>query len=214
MGDGDDGALVLGQVALEPGHRLGVEVVGGLVEQQQFGRAQEQPTQRHAPALTAGERADIGIRRGQAQRVHREFELGVQVPGVGRFDLGLDRGELVGRVLGVVGRELVEAVEQRLGLGNAVLHVSLDVLGLVELGLLLEHPDGRTGRERGLAAVLLIDAGHDPQQRRLARSVVAQHADLGAGVERQGDVVEDRLVGRMQPGQPVHREDVLRGHSA
>ena len=39
VGDGHDGALVLGEVALEPRDRLGVEVVGGLVEQQQVGRA-------------------------------------------------------------------------------------------------------------------------------------------------------------------------------
>ena len=57
VGDGDDGALVLGEVALEPRDRLGVEVVGGLVEQQQVGRAEQQPAQRDAAALAAGELA-------------------------------------------------------------------------------------------------------------------------------------------------------------
>ncbi len=33
---------------LEPGHRLGVEVVGRLVEQEQVGSSQQQPAQRHA----------------------------------------------------------------------------------------------------------------------------------------------------------------------
>ena len=32
--------------------------------------------------------------------------------------------------------------------------------------------------------------GHDPQQRALARAVAAQHADLGAGIERQPDILE------------------------
>ena len=194
VGDRDDRALVLGQVLLEPGHRLGVEVVGGLVQQQQVGRAQQQAAERHAPALAAGERAHVRVRRRQAQGVHRVFELGVEVPRVGRFDLRLDLAELLGRLLGVVGRQLVEAVEQRLGLGDAVLDVALDVLALVQLRLLLEHPDGRARRERGLAAVLLIDPRHDPQERRLARAVVAEHADLRAGVERERDVVEHRLV--------------------
>ena len=51
------------------------------------------------------------------------------------------RAELLGGLVGVVGGQLVEAVEQRLGLGDAVLDVALDVLGLVQLRLLLEHPD-------------------------------------------------------------------------
>ena len=57
MGDRDDRALVLGEVALEPVDRLGVEVVRRLVEQQQVGRAQQQATERDAAALAAGERA-------------------------------------------------------------------------------------------------------------------------------------------------------------
>ena len=34
VGDGDDGALVLLQVALQPLDAFGIEVVGGLVEEQ------------------------------------------------------------------------------------------------------------------------------------------------------------------------------------
>ena len=128
---GDDRALVLGQVLLEPRHRLGVEVVRGLVQQQQVGSPQQQPAQRHAAALAARERAHVGVGRRQAQRVHRVFELRLQVPRVGRFDLRLDLPELLGGLLRVAGRELVEAVEQRLRLGDAVLDVALHVLALV-----------------------------------------------------------------------------------
>ena len=212
VGDGDDRALVLGEVLLQPRHRLGVEVVGGLVEQQQVGRAQQQPAERHAPALAAGELAHLGVGRGQAQGVHRVVELRVEVPGVGGVDARLDVAELLGGLVGVVGGELVEAVEQGLGLGDALLDVAAHVLGLVELGLLLEHPHGGAGREGGLAAVLLIEPGHDAQQRGLAGAVVAEHADLRAGVEGERDLAEHRLVGRVQLGEAVHREDVLRGH--
>ena len=186
MGDRDDRALVLGQVLLEPGDRLGVEVVGGLVQQQQIGRAQQQAAERDAPALAAGEGGDVGVRRGQAQGVHRVFELRVEVPGVGGVDLGLDLAELLGRLLGVVGGELVEAVEQRPGLGDAVLDVALDVLGLVEVGLLLEHPDGRARGRAPPRRGTPDRPRHDPQERRLARAVVAEHADLRARVEREG----------------------------
>ncbi len=54
---GDDGALVFLEEALEPRHRLGVEVVGRLVEQQQIGRLEQQPAQRDAAALAARQRA-------------------------------------------------------------------------------------------------------------------------------------------------------------
>ena len=141
MGDGDDGALVLGEVALEPGDGLGVEVVRRLVEEQQVGRAEQQAAERDAALLAAGERRDVGVAGRQAQRVHRVLELRVEVPGVGGVDLVLEARHLVGGLVGVVHRELVEAVEQRLRLGDAVLDVALDVLALVELGLLLEDPD-------------------------------------------------------------------------
>ena len=113
VGDGHDGALVLLEVALEPGDRLGVEVVGRLVEQQQVGRAQQQPAERDAAALAAGELGDVGVGGREPQRVHRRVELGVEVPGVGGVDPLLQARELVGGLVGVVGGELVEAVEQR-----------------------------------------------------------------------------------------------------
>ena len=45
VGDGDDGARVVLQKALEPGDRFRVEMVGRLVEQQQIRRLQQQPAQ-------------------------------------------------------------------------------------------------------------------------------------------------------------------------
>ena len=64
VGDRDDGALVLLEVALEPRDRLGVEVVGRLVEEQQVGRREQQPAQRDAPALATGELGYVGVGRG------------------------------------------------------------------------------------------------------------------------------------------------------
>ena len=74
VSDGDDRAGVVLQEALEPCDRLGVEVVGRFIEQQQVRRSQQQPAQRHAPALAAGERRDIRIRRRKAKRVHRQLD--------------------------------------------------------------------------------------------------------------------------------------------
>ena len=56
VGDRDDGARVVPEELLQPVDRLGVEVVGRLVEQQQVGAAQQQPAQGDAAPLAAGER--------------------------------------------------------------------------------------------------------------------------------------------------------------
>ena len=58
VGDGQDRARVVRQVLLQPQHALRVEVVGGLVEQQQVGLAQQQLAQRHPAALATGQRGD------------------------------------------------------------------------------------------------------------------------------------------------------------
>ena len=86
-----DGALVLGEEALEPGDGLGVEVVRRLVEQQQVGRGEQQPAERHAPALAARERVDVAVAVGQPQRVHRAVERLVEAPRVVAVDLLLHR---------------------------------------------------------------------------------------------------------------------------
>ena len=144
VGDRDHGARVLLQGALEPGHRLGVEVVGGLVEQEEVGLGEEQPAQGHPAALAAGEGGDVGVPGREAQRVHGDLEGPVEVPGAGGVDLVLQVG-LLGQELVEVGvrlahrrAHLVEPVDQLLGLGDPVGHVAEHVLVGIELGLLGE----------------------------------------------------------------------------
>ncbi len=48
------------------------------------------------------------------------------------------------------------------------------------------------------------------QQAGLAGAVRPDHADLGARVEGQRDVLQHLFVGRVEPADLVHREDVLR----
>src|SRR5690606_26789486 len=65
--------------------------------------------------------------------------------------------------------------------------------------------------EERLAAEVLVDTGHDPQQRRLAGAVVTEHADLGAVVEGEPDPLEDLLTLRRGLAQVFHGVDEL-GH--
>ena len=220
VGDRDDGARVRAEEVLEPGDRLGVEMVGRLVEQQQIGRGEQQPAERDAAALASGERGDVGVARRTAQRVHRHLDLRVDLPGADLVDavlhaalLGEDLVHLVGRqVFGEARVQVVVAREQRPHLGDALLDVAFHVLGRVEARLLRQEADlDALGRER-LADEVRVLARHDAQQRRLARAVQAEHADLGAGEEREPDVLEDLVVGRVDLPEPFHGVDELWCH--
>ena len=139
---GDDRARVLVEEALEPLDRLGVEVVGRLVEQQQVGVLEQEPGERDAALLAAGQRRDVGVVGRAAQRVHRDVDVALEVPGVGRVDLVLERRLLgadrlvVGVGVGPLGHDGVVLVDEVLDLADAVEDVALDVLGRVELRLL------------------------------------------------------------------------------
>ena len=136
MRDGDDGAGVLRQVPLEPRDRLGVEVVGRLVQEQQVRPLEEDLAERHAALLAAGDLRDVGVGRRKPQRVHRDLELPVELPRVGRLDRVLDAlvlgHELValglGEVLGHLLVQLVEALQERASFATAFLDVAEDVL--------------------------------------------------------------------------------------
>src|SRR5690606_24936164 len=89
-----DGARVGLEVTLQPLHRLRVQVVGGLVEQEQVGLLQQQLAERHAATLTTGEVVDQDVRRRAPQRVHRLVEPTVEVPRVRVVQVGLQVAHL------------------------------------------------------------------------------------------------------------------------
>ena len=89
-------------------------MIGRLVEQQELRLFEKELAQRHAPPLAAGKLGDVGVVRRTAQGVHRLIDLGIEVPQPLGFDLVLQLGHLVGSFVGVVGGELVVAVDDRL----------------------------------------------------------------------------------------------------
>ena len=103
MGHGHDGARVGVEVALEPLDGLGVEMVGGLVEEQQVGLLEQQLAQRDATALATGQVVHQDLGRQAAQGVHGLVEPAVEVPRVGVVELGLQVADLglEGVVVGV-----------------------------------------------------------------------------------------------------------------
>ena len=92
VGDDHDRAGIVVQRVLQPGDAFGVQMVGRLVQQQQVGLFQQQPAQRDAPPLAAGQRGDGGVGRRAAQRVQRDVDAAIQVPAVLGVDLLLQVG--------------------------------------------------------------------------------------------------------------------------
>ena len=192
VGDGHDGPRILLQGPLQPGDRLGVEMVGGLVEQQQVGlesRSRQRATRRRSPP----DSVDIGVAGREPQGIHGDLELAVEIPGTRGVDAVLQMGllgeQLVEVGVGVAHRRahLVEAHQQRLDLRHPVGDVARHVLGRVEVRLLGEVANGESGGEAGVTAEAVVGPGHDPQQRRLAGAVGADHTDLGPRVEGEVD---------------------------
>ena len=128
-----------------------------------------------------------------------------------RFQAGLLLGQLVevGVLVRVGGIDLVQ-------LGLCLHHFAeggfdffLDRLGRVELRLLWQVADGNAGQVLDLAVVFLVHAGHDAEHGGLAGAVQAEQADLGAGEEGQGNVLDDLTLGRDDLADPQHGHDVL-----
>ena len=108
VADHDQPAAVAGEEAAQPGDRVGVEVVGRLVEQQRLGVGEQDAGQLDAAALATGERAQ---RLGE--HAVGQAEVGADPGGVALGGVAAEGGELVlepavaadGLVpLGVVGR--------------------------------------------------------------------------------------------------------------
>jgi len=203
VGHGDHRARVFLEMAFEPRHRLGVEMVGRLVEQQQVGRLQQQATQCDTAPLTARKRVDLRVARRAAQRVHRDVELALEFPALDGVDVILQLALFFEQRVHLVVVEFfakarghrLEAVQEIADLGESFLDVAEHVLAGIELRLLGKESDlDARGRAR-FAEEIGVDAREDAQQRTLAGSVGAHHADLRAGQEGQRHPVEDDAIG-------------------
>ena len=75
----------------QPLDGFGVQVVRGLVQQEDVRLLQEEAAQRHPAPFTAGQRADLRVRRRALEGVHRPFQLRVDLPAVQVLD---ELGEL------------------------------------------------------------------------------------------------------------------------
>ena len=136
--------------------------------------------------------------------------MAVEVPGVVLVELFLqfglfdDQGVEVGIGFGEFGVDFIVAPQHIDDGLHRLSHDLDDRFRFIELGFLLEQPEGVAFGDGDLADVVLIDARHDAQQRGLARTVETEYADLGAVIEAKRDVAQDLFVGRDDPPDLIH----------
>ena len=102
MRNRDDRSRIALQVMFQPRHRLGVEVIGRLVEQKNVGFLQEQPAQRNAATFAAGQYLHRRVRRRAAQRIHRHLQPRIEIPGVLMVELLLHLSLALEQIVHVV----------------------------------------------------------------------------------------------------------------
>ena len=217
VGDGNHGAVVIVQEALQPGYGFGIQVVGGLVQQQHVRAGQQQAAQGHTATLTTRQYFHLLVPGRQAKGVCSDFHLAFDIVAVGglddRFQLALFLGQLVkvGIRLGVGGVYLVQFSQGVVNMGDRLVHDFLYGLLFVQLRLLGQVAHIDSGLGPGFADVVLVHTRHDTQQGRLTCTVQTQHANLGAREEAQGNVFKNLPLGRNHLAHAVHAKYVL-GH--
>ena len=189
--DHEEAAAEGAQELHEPLLGVDVEVVRGLVEEQEVAAGEEDARELHAPALAARQRGD-----GQVEPVGAEAEAGRDPPDlrIGRVAAGVAEG-ILGVAVGadvagrcVVGHAAVQLVEAAAGGVEAASRQHVRECGPVEAGtlgrrVLREVPDLARARDHTVRGGRL--AREHLQERCLPHAVAAHQADLVAGAQRE-----------------------------
>ena len=211
VGDDDHRADQSGHKALEPVEAGEVEVVGGLVEQEDAEAREQDGGQRGAGGLTARQRTHL-----DAQAVVGEAHVGTHRAGP-RLEVVSTQGEEALERLGVRvdERRVVvhlrrQPVEVGAGRGHARPPGEVGDQRLARAGVGLLGQIAHRQRRGGALDPPLVggfEAGQDAQQGRFADAVRAHDTDAAAGPHRQRDLVEDQLRA------PVTRDAARREHA-
>ncbi len=209
MGDHDEAAAVVLQVVAQPDDRVGVEVVGRLVQEQRVGVREEDPGQLDAAPLATGEGvqglAEDAVRQAQAGGDGRGLRLG-RVAALGQ-ELRLQALVLLHRLFAggalavghpvLVLAHLAQDRVQAAGGKDAVAGEDVQVAGARVLRQVADVAGAGDGAGGGDAL-----ARQDLGEGRLARSVAADQADpVALGDTEGGGLDEDAGAGaQLQAG--------------
>ncbi len=164
------------QVLFQPMNRLGIKVVSRLVQQQNVRFLQQKPAQGHPTKLTTRQHRDRGVFRGASKRVHRQFQLGIQVPGIHRVETVLHLPLpfhqlvhfLVGHFLGKFGVDFIKLRQQVNDRLDTLLNDINDGFARVQLWFLFQIPNGKTRGNDRLPQEFFIHPCHYFQQSRFS----------------------------------------------
>ncbi len=180
VGDDHGAAGALLDEPLQPGEAVEVEVVGGLVEQEHVEAGEQDRGERGARGLATRQRRRLQVeqRRVEAEVAQHglcaRLQVGAAEAEPGLEGLGVAVGRAV-RVRGHGGGRLLHARVRRRHPGPAR-EVLLHALAGRAVGLLRQVARD-AGREPHRALVGRVDAGEDPQQRRLTGPVRPDDAE-------------------------------------
>ena len=209
VGDEDHRGVDRAQQLLEPLDRLDVEVVGGLVEQQEVGLRGERAAERGPRELAARERrqgpVEVGV--GEPEPPDDRGRPVAPVVAAGVLEPGL-RGRVAGERPGVVGArrhrllELAQLLLERGEIGRAGEHVVAEPELARRRRPLVVERDARPLLPRELAALERDASREGPQERCLAGAVRAGERQPVAALDLERDAVEERGARELlaQPG--------------
>jgi hypothetical protein len=182
-------------VALEPGfqpdQRVQVQVVGGLVQQQQVGRAHQRARQLQAHAPAAREAVDrrvelVGL-EAQAQQQRLRARRGVEGAGLVQRQVGVAMA-LPSPLASAAASSAAPAISGRSPCSTK------SVAPVVGLGHVLRHlAHAPARRDLDVAGIGMQPAGQQREQAGLAGAVAADQADLLAGLQGDAGAVQHDL---------------------
>ena len=202
MRDGDDGSVEGGDEALEQRAADGVEVCLRLVEQEDVGILGEAGRERDQLALATREgvrrQRQVGFLEPEVEKRRPPAAVDARptgfLPAVDELFLAaedarhlvqvrreLRRGELVG--------DPVQLAVELVQVGPCGAD-GLERIPLVSERVLRQERDDDSAAAHGGARVGLLEPGDEPEHRRLAGAVRADHADTGARLDRKVQAVE------------------------
>ena len=191
VGNQQQGARVAFQPAFQPEDRIEVQVVGGLVEQQQVGRAHQRLRQVEAHAPATGEVADpaFHLRRLETQPGQQLARAGVGAVAVGVVQFGVQArlgGAVVGRLGG--GQLALDTAQLDIAIKHIVHRQTLEVVDL-----LAHVGDAPAGWQLAFAAIGTQFAAQQGEQAGLAGAIGADQTGLLTGMQGEVGLVQQTL---------------------
>ena len=166
MGDKDDGARELAEKVFQPENGFGVQMVGGLVQQQQIRLGRQSAAEGHSPLFAAGERPHEGIKRRSGKGGGGRLDAGLQLPAVRAVNLVQQS-----RQLAVCAQPGLVAAQPLHEVRRARLDVLAHGAAAIQLELLRQVADAQAAPPCHVAGVRALVAGENAQQAGLAATV-------------------------------------------